>query len=168
MQTKKIKCMILKVDLSKAFDQVRWLYIRMLLTHLGFPVGVIKWIMCCITNISFSVLINGFASPFFHSERGLRQGCPLSPLLFLLVMEGISRLIKDMHLKGRLIGIRITNKCTITHLLFVDDVLIFLNGRLGDLTTKQHSINLFQTATGMIINNSKSTIIVSDCSSHEI
>lgn len=59
IQSKKIKGMILKVDLSKSFDNVRWLYLRMLLTHLGFPVGFIKWIMCCITNISFSALING-------------------------------------------------------------------------------------------------------------
>jgi len=107
----------------------------MLLTYLGFPVGVIKWIMCCITNISFSVLINGAASPFFGSERGFRQGCPLSPLLFLLVMGGLSKLIKDMYHRGRLSGIRISDGCTITHLLFVDDVLMFLNGGIGDLTT---------------------------------
>jgi len=168
MQTKKIKGMILKADLSKAFDRVSWLYIRMLLTHLGFPIGVIKWVMCCITNISFSVLINGVASPFFHYERGLKQGCPLSPLLFLLLMEGLNRLLKDMHLRGRLSGIRITDRCTITHLLFVDDVIIFLNGGLGDLTTIQHTINLFKTTTDMTINNSKSTITVCDCSPHEI
>jgi hypothetical protein len=95
-----MKGMILKVDLSKAFDRVSWLYIRMLLTHLGFPFEFIKWIMCCITNISFSVLVNGAASPFFHSERGLRQGCPLSPLLFLLIMEGLNRFIKEEHNRG--------------------------------------------------------------------
>ncbi len=160
--------MIIKADLSKAFDRVSWLYLRMLLTHLGFPYEFIKWIMCCITNISFSVLVNGVASPFFHYERGLRQGCPLSPLIFLLVMEGLSRLIKDMHLKGRLMGIRITDSCIITHLLFVDDVLIFLNGGIGDLTTLQKTISLFQFATSMVINNSKSTITAFDCTPHEI
>lgn len=152
--------MILKADLSKAFDWVSWLYIRMLLTHLGFSVGVIKWIMYCITNISFSVLINGVAYPFFGSERGLRQGCPLSPLLFLLVMEGLSRLIQDMHHRGRFSGIMISDRC-ITHLLFVDDVIIFLNGGIQYLTTIHHTINLFKTTTGMIINNSNSTITIS-------
>lgn len=72
IQSKKIKGMIRKADLSKAFDMVRWLYLRILLTHLGFSIGFIKWIMCCITNVSFSVLVNGAASPFFGSERGLR------------------------------------------------------------------------------------------------
>ena len=90
---KNIKGLILKIDLSKAFDKVSWLYIKIILIHLGFPPTFIRWIMCCITYVSFSVLINGSASHFFHAERGLRQGCPLSPLLFMLVMEGLSRLI---------------------------------------------------------------------------
>lgn len=72
IQSKKIKGMILKDDLSKAFDRVSWLYLKMLLTYLGFSGGFIKWIMCCITNVSFSVLVNGAASPFFGSERDLR------------------------------------------------------------------------------------------------
>jgi len=82
LQTKKQKGMILKVDLSKAFDRANWLYIILLLTHLGFPFACIKWIMSCIKDVSYSVLLNGEATPFFLSERGLRQGCPLSPLLF--------------------------------------------------------------------------------------
>lgn len=68
---KKFKGMILKVDLSKYFDRASWLYMRMLLTHLGFPIQFIQWIMCFITNITFSVLMNGSTSAFFHLERGL-------------------------------------------------------------------------------------------------
>jgi len=85
IKTKKLKGEILKIDLSKAYDKVSWLYIRLLLTHLGFDIGFIRWIMSCITTISFFVLINEATSPFFHSERGIRQGFPLSSLLFLLV-----------------------------------------------------------------------------------
>jgi hypothetical protein len=59
---------ILKIDLSKSFDKVSWLYLRMLLTHLGFEVPFINWIMCCITSVSFVVLINGSASSFFHVQ----------------------------------------------------------------------------------------------------
>lgn len=65
IKTKQLKSAILKIDLSKAFNQVSWLYLRMLLTHLGFPLPFINWIMCCITTVSFSVLINGSASNFF-------------------------------------------------------------------------------------------------------
>ena len=71
MKTKNIKGAILKIDLSKAYDKVSWLYIRMLLIHLGFGISFIRWIMNCITTVSFSVLINGVASPFFHAERDL-------------------------------------------------------------------------------------------------
>lgn len=130
--------------------------------------GVIKWIMCYSTNISFSVLINGAASPLFGSKRGLSQGCPISPLLFLLVMEELSRLIKDMHHRGKLCGIRISKDCSIAHLIFMDDVPMFLNGGIGDLTTIQNTINLFKTATNMTINHCKSTITVLECSPHEI
>eukprot|EP00253_Pinus_taeda_P002680 PITA_02680 len=93
VKQKKKKGIVLKIDLSKAYDRINWLYLRLLLTHLGFNYSFISWIMGCISNVSFVVLINGAASPFFKSQRGLRQGCPLSPFLFLLVAEGLSRLI---------------------------------------------------------------------------
>jgi hypothetical protein len=74
MKSRKLKGAVLKIDLSKAYDRVSWLFIRLLLTHLGFAVPFINWVMNCLTTVSFAVLINGSASPFFPSERGLRQG----------------------------------------------------------------------------------------------
>jgi len=109
MKKMKIKGAVLKIDLSKAYDKVSWLFLRLLLTHLGFHINVIRWIMSCITTVSFSVLINGSATPFFHSERGIRQGCPLSPLLFLLVAEGLSRAIAEAKRNGSFKGIRISH-----------------------------------------------------------
>src|SRR5690606_12873266 len=79
---------VIKIDLSRAYERINWTYIRLLLTHLGFKVDFIRWIMGCITNVSYAILINGAATPFFKGQRGLRQGCPLSPLLFLLVAKG--------------------------------------------------------------------------------
>lgn len=168
IKTKKLKGMILKIDLEKAFDRTSWLYLRMLLTHLGFPLEFVNWIMCCITKVSYSVLINRSASPFFHGERGLWQGCPLSPLLFLLIMEGLSRIFSGDCKQGQLQGIKITNNCILSHLLFVDDVLIFLNGDVGDLTALHSVMLLFCTATGIECNARKSTITSSGCSPHEI
>eukprot|EP00253_Pinus_taeda_P021578 PITA_21578 len=89
------KSIVLKIDLSKAFDRACWSYLQFTLTHIGFPHAFISWIMCCLSSVSYSILINGAASRFFHVERGLRQGCPLSPLLFILIMEGFSKLIKN-------------------------------------------------------------------------
>ena len=72
MKVKNIKGAIFKIDLAKAFDKVRSIYLCLILTHLGFDITFIRWVLSCITTISFSVVINGAASPFFHAERGLR------------------------------------------------------------------------------------------------
>jgi len=168
MKKAKIKGAALKIDLSKAYDKVSWLFLRLILTHLGFHINVIRWIMSCITTVSFSVLINGSASPFFHSERGIRQGCPLSPLLFLLVAEGLSRAIAEAKRNGSFNGIRISQSLCITHLLFVDDVLIFCSGSRKDAETLKEILNLFSKATGMEVNFRKSTISTNLMSEGEI
>ena len=72
MKTRKLKGVVLKFYLSKAFDKVSWLYIHLLLTHLGFVVPFINWAMNCLTAASFVVHINDSTSSFFTSERGLK------------------------------------------------------------------------------------------------
>jgi len=68
LKMRNMKGAVLKIDLSKAYDKVSWIYLRLLLTHLGFGVDFIRWVMSCITTVSFFVLINGVASSFFHAE----------------------------------------------------------------------------------------------------
>jgi hypothetical protein len=128
LKTARSKGAILKIDLSKAYDRVNLAYICLLLTHLGFQVPFIKWVMACISLVSFAVLINGAASPFFLSERGLHQGCLLSPLLLLLVAEGLSKAIDSTAMAGIFQGILAAPWMRIIHILFVDDVLNFCNG----------------------------------------
>jgi hypothetical protein len=70
------------------------------------------------------IYVNGFASPFFKTSRGLRQGCPLSPLLFRLVTRGFSRLLGRLKSLGKIKGLPIRRDISISHALFVDDVLI--------------------------------------------
>ena len=84
--------------------------------------------MFSVQSVSFSVLINGSASTFFRPERGLRQGCPLAPLLFLLVVEGLSRAIIHAKDLGGLKCILIGGNVSLTHLLFVDDNILFTDG----------------------------------------
>lgn len=83
-------------------------------------------------------------------------------------MEGLSRLNKEEARRGRLQGIKVTEDCIITHLLFVDDVLIYLNGGIGDLTIIKNIFSLFQVATRMMVNYSKSTLTTVGCTQHEI
>jgi hypothetical protein len=128
IKLRKLKGVVVKIDLSKAFDLVNWLYLRMILIHLGFGLDFTNWVMGCMTLVSFSILLNGLASSFFQEERGLCQGCPLSPLLFLLVAEGLSRFLAGEITTGRFTGKKKSNGLYITHLLFVDDILIFFYG----------------------------------------
>ena len=81
--------------------------------------------MACLATVSFVVLINSSSSPFFTVGHGLRQGCPLSPLLFILAAEGLIRFILETKVVGSFKGIPISEVLYITHLLFVDDILIF-------------------------------------------
>lgn len=158
LKSHKLKGVILKIDFSKAYDKVSWVYIRIILTHLGFKIGFIRWIMSCITSVSFSVLINGSASPFFHAGRGLRQGFPLSPLLFLMVAEGLSRALEDAKNKGLIHGVQISPNLQITHLLFVDDVLMYGSSSEREAGRLREILSLFSKATGMEVNENKATL----------
>lgn len=95
MKVKILKGLTLKIDVSKAYDRVSWSYLQMLLTHMGFEIAFINWVMRFITNVSFVVLINGASSSFFHGKRGLHQVWCFSPLLFLLVVKGINVMLVD-------------------------------------------------------------------------
>ena len=152
LKTKKLKGVVIKIELSKAYDRVCWLYLRMLLTHLGFEIDFIWWIMACISSISFVVLINGSASPFFYAERELRQGYPSSPLLFLLVVEGLKHFLNQAKRGGGFKGIPISNVLYISHLLFVDEILIFCDGSCKDIDKLCEGLDLLQVATGIVIN----------------
>ena len=153
-----LKIYRLKIDLSKSFDRVRWLYIQMLLTHLGFCYDFIKWIKASLTTVSFVVLINSSTSPFFTVGRGLRQGCHLSSFLFLLVAEWLSHFILEAKALGSFKGIPISEVLYITHLLFVDDIIIFCDGSPRDIIKLKEGLLLLQVATSMVINDDKSTI----------
>jgi hypothetical protein len=148
----------LNIDLSKSYDRVCWSYIRLILTHLGFEVPFITWLMECISIVSFTLLINGRTSPFFKSERGIRHGCTLSPLPFLLVDEGLSRDINQASINGDFQGISISPTLRITHLLFMDDLLIFCNSLPRDVEKLANILQLFWNAIGMLINQQKSTL----------
>ena len=81
--------------------------------------------MGCITSSNFSILVNVTALDFFPASRGIKQGCPHSPLLFSLIIEGLSILIKDARYKGHIQGIKISCSLSLNHLLFVDDIILF-------------------------------------------
>lgn len=91
----------LKVNFMKAYDTVRWDFVGVVLNILGFPERVVQWIRECISTPRFYISINGELNGFFPGERGLRQGDPMSPYIFVLVMEAFSGLLSYMANRGR-------------------------------------------------------------------
>ena len=132
MKSKNSSALILKLDLIKAFDRVNWSFIRLILIQIRVPLLGVNWIMGCLTSANFAVLINGTPSKFFSASRGIRQGCPLSPLLFILVIEGLGFLISDARDHGLIRGIKVSSLLALTHLLFVDDVILLGTGTLQE------------------------------------
>jgi len=119
----------------------------------------VEWVMACVTSVSFAVLVNGSPSFFFHGSRGLRQGFPLSPLLFLLIIEGLSRTISLDKDCGDIRGVRVSNNHSLTHLLFVDGVLLFGMNCALEWRRYHQIFKDFCDATGMEINLNKSCFL---------
>jgi hypothetical protein len=162
-----LKDAILKLDLSKAYDRVNWTFLHLVLIQMGMSLKTINWIMGCIQSASFAILINGAPSNFFKASRGLRQGCPLSPFLFLIIAEALSLLIKEARSKGLLRGIAVSESESITHLLFVDDIFCCLHDSQRNLSALKDLLNLFCSATGMKINMEKSCLLLHHCENEE-
>ena len=129
----KIPGVICKLDIEKAYDNVNWEALLKLLKKMGFGEKWCSWIRTCISTVQFSVLVNGTPTDFFGSSRGLRQGNPLSPLLFLVMMEVFSRMVKRMEEVGLLSGFRVDGRRgrgeSVSHLLFADDTFCFVMQR---------------------------------------
>ncbi|GJT03135.1 hypothetical protein Tco_0824304 [Tanacetum coccineum] len=113
-----------KVDIQKAYDTVNWVFLRNILKCFGFHMTMVKWIMACVSSASFWLSINGDIHGFFQARRGLRQGDPLSPHLFTLVME-------------------IVNMC------FADDLFIFTKGEVDSARLIMDSLDEFQKSSGL-------------------
>jgi hypothetical protein len=149
----------MKVDIMKAYDSVNWSFLIQCLICFGFPGRFINWIKVCITSPRFSVSVNGTLVDYFKGEKGLRQGEPLSPYLFVIAMEVFSRLMADYTRDGY--GFGFHHRCArlrITHLCFSDDLLIFSDASTHFISILKAALEEFENLSGLQANPEKSTI----------
>src|SRR5206468_11024276 len=117
-----------KIDLQKAYDTIEWPALMKVMELMGFPSKFRQWVFACVSSSRFSVMVNGGSYGYFKGKRGLRQGCPMSPYLFVLVMEVFNVLIMRKVAEG---SFSLHPRCTkplVTHLAFADDLLVFSKG----------------------------------------
>ena len=149
---------MLKVDLKKAFDSVRWDFVISTLNAIGCPQNFVSWIKQCITTPSFSVALNGSSEGYFQSSKGLRQGDPLSPYLFVLAMEVLSKLLSSRFQAGYITYHPKTEELGISHLMFADDIMIFFDGGESSLHGITEAVHDFASWSGLRMNQSKTQL----------
>ncbi|XP_038987981.1 uncharacterized protein LOC120112503 [Phoenix dactylifera] len=152
----------IKLDMERAYDMMRWDFVQQSLQGFGFPEAWIRWVMGCIRAPSFAILVNGSPSRYFESSGGLRQGCPLSPLLFIICADALSRALRHAVSTQEMEVYRPVAEATpISHLLFADDCLLLARA------TRQAALIIWRifrdycSMSGQRVNLSKSAIIFS-------
>lgn len=149
---------MLKVDLQKAFDTVNWDFVLNTVKALNFPTSFVNLIKQCLTTTSFSISINGELCGYFKGTRGLRQGDPLSPYLFVLVMEVFCRMLNENYSAG-LIGFHPkAEHPQVTHLAFADDIMVFFDGSKDSLENIAKTLHEFTKWSGLSMNRSKTDL----------
>ncbi|KAG7556371.1 hypothetical protein ISN44_As11g024100 [Arabidopsis suecica] len=153
-----------KIDISKAFDSVHWPFLLSTLKALAIPEKFIHWLQLCITTASFSVQVNGELAGFFRSTRGLRQGCSLSPYLFVICMHVLSKML-DKEARERRIGYHpYCQNISLTHLCFADDLLVFSDGKKQSIEGILQVFQNFAAVSGLNISLEKSTLYMAGVS----
>ncbi|KAK7334866.1 hypothetical protein VNO80_26632 [Phaseolus coccineus] len=149
----------LKVDYEKAYDSVRWNFLYDMLNRLGFHSKWIMWVRGCLETSSVSVLVNGSPTEEFRPSRGLRQGDPLAPFLFLMVAEGLAGLVRQALKKKLLTGLKVgRNEIECSVLQFADDTLLMCEDSYSNVITIKAILRCYELASGLKINFNKSKL----------
>ncbi|GJT02461.1 hypothetical protein Tco_0823630 [Tanacetum coccineum] len=139
-----------KVDIQKAYDTVDWEFLRVALIGFGFHDRMISWIMECVSTTSFSISINGSLHGFFKGKRGLRQGDPLSPYLFTLVMEVFTLMLhRRVRDSSNFTYHRYCSELELINLCFADDLFLFAHGDVNSASIIKEALDEFKDASGL-------------------
>ena len=151
--------MFLKLDMSKAYDQVEWSFLENLMRKMGFCENWIGLMIVCVRTISYSILINGEPKRMVYPLRGIRQGDPLSPFLFPLCTKGLHGLINGATRRGDIKGFSLCKGgLELTHLLFADDSLLFCDATSEECEKVLQIWESYEQSSSQKVNRNKTTI----------
>lgn len=151
--------MALKIDMEQAYDRMSWSTLTRVMHEFGFPEIFQRWVLNCICNPRFSLLINGKCSDWIMAKCGFRQGCPLSPYLFILCSELMSLACRNA---GSTIGVPIARGGpSVSHLLYADDILVFAEASMTAAKNIATILGNYCAWTGQRVNVMKSAVMFS-------
>jgi len=161
--------MACKIDISKAFDTLDWSFLMQVLLKFGFNTKFCSWILTILESAKLSVSVNGKQHGFFSCKRGVRQGDPLSPLLFCIAEDVLNRSISKLVMNGKVELIKASrNQCVPSHILYADDVMIFCKAKLSCIQALKNLFIQYAKCSGQVINPSKSTIYAGSISNSRL
>lgn len=161
-----VPCVMLKIDIAKAFDTVAWTFLLEVLQHMGFGQRWRNWISAVLSTASTKILLNGRPGRRICHARGLRQGDPLSPMLFVIVMEVLNHFLHWVEQRGYLtpvhglVGSRVS--------LYADDLILFMLPQERDLQAVKATLTIFGLASGLFSNLDKSVATPLHCSDQDL
>nr|GEX21161.1 hypothetical protein [Tanacetum cinerariifolium] len=156
-----------KIDIQKSYDTVDWKFLEVILWQFGFPNLMIQRIMACVTTTSFSISINRDIHGFFNEKRGFRQGDPLSPYLFTLVMEVLTLILHRRVAAADSFSFhKYCNSLGLVNVCFANDLFIFARGDVNSAKVIMESLDEFKNVSGLVLSLSKSTAFFCNVPSH--
>nr|GFC41431.1 RNA-directed DNA polymerase, eukaryota [Tanacetum cinerariifolium] len=156
---RKKQLLIFKVDFEKAYDSVRWDFLDDVLRKFSFGDKWCKWIHCCLHSSRGSIIINGSPTDEFHFGKGLKQGDPLSPFLFNLIMETLHLSFQRVVDAGMFQGVNIGGTLNLSHMFYADDAVFVGEWSENNIATLVHVFDCFHKVSGLKINMNKSKIM---------
>lgn len=154
--------MALKLDIAKTFDKVEWQILYIVMRRMGFSDKWCGWIQKCISTVSYLVLLNGEPTKTIFPQRGISQGDPISPYLYIICIEGLTSVIRQCIQRNQIHGYRTSRGGPpISHLLFADDSLVFCRETEEECNKLMEVLKTYQDASGQEVNYTKSAITFS-------
>lgn len=161
--------MAIKIDFEKAYDRLRWSFLRESLLELSLPQQMVDVVMTCLTSAKLRILWNGEPLDAFQPTRGIRQGDPLSPYLYVICMERLSHLIeREVQLGSWKPSRASRNGPQISNLAFADDLILFGEASVAQAEIMMKCLNQFCEASGSKVSIAKSRIFFSKNTNYEV